>query len=418
MAGGGRKKTVRCYTDANMPLFPFLQVVLSRVIIGIVAILTALGAGSVAEPPAQTAIAPEKPAEISTGAPEVRPIDDAREEETAPKTTIEEEATPPAAPVVAPEESPVAPLAETPREESVEESIATEPVPATTTTPTSFSEVNTNTAQALVNILCAQNNNSAVGSITGSGVMIDPRGVIITNAHVAQFFLLKDYPTEKSLTCTIRTGSPARPMYTAELLYIPPIWISEHAGDIIITDPKGTGENDYAFLRITGRTDPNAELPASFPHLPVDTNADIKTGGEVLVAAYPAGFLGGISIQKDLFAVSSIATIGERFTFDTNTVDLFSTGGTVVSQGGSSGGAAVSQDGTLIGLIVTSTRADTTAERDLRAITLAHINRSLFAYANTSLEALLFGDITLRARLFNIGTAPTLTNILTDALAQ
>ncbi|MCW9054525.1 MAG: serine protease [Candidatus Pacebacteria bacterium] len=393
-----------------MPLFPLIQVIVSRVVIGIIAILATLGLGSVSEPIAtNTTNQTDAPQEVATEEPEAP-----QEAEKDPQKTVETPEEPTAkegTPTTTPLET-VQGLTEEP-----DEAIITETATSTHKEPLTFAEINTNTTEALVNILCSQNVATAVTPITGSGVIIDPRGVIITNAHVAQFFLLKDYPVEDALSCIIRTGSPARPMYTAELLYIPPIWISEHAEDITDSEPTGTGENDYAFLRITGRTSPDAGgLPTSSSYLPMDAEATIETGAPVLVAGYPAGFLGGISVQKDLYSVSSITTIGERFTFNTNTIDLFSTGGTVVSQGGSSGGAVVSAKEKLVGVIVTSTNGDTTAERDLRAISVGHINRSLFEYSNTTIDALLFGDVALRARLFNIGTAPALTDILVNSL--
>ena len=78
----------------------------------------------------------------------------------------------------------------------------------------------------------------------------------------------------------------------------------------------------------------------------------------------------------------------------------------------------VSDENKLIGVIVTSTNADTTAERDLRAITLGHINRALLENANTTIEGLLFGDIALKAKLFNLGTAPALTNLFLEYLVK
>lgn len=397
-----------------MPIFALIQVVAVRVVIGIVALLTALGIGSISEAPSRLSTT-ESPAgqseevqDIMTSAKESQVLP---QEDTELKTTVEE-----ISPIVTekPSEKPVsAPpvIEETPPVEN-------QPTPEVAL-PLSFSKINTDTAAALVNVLCSQNVAGAVNPITGSGVIIDPRGVVITNAHVAQFFLLEDYPIENSLNCILRTGSPARATYTAELLYISPEWISLHANDIRNSEPKGTGEHDYAFLRITGRTDPNANLPSVFPFVSLsidDTN--ITTGNQVLAAAYPAGFLGGISIQKDLYSVSSVATVGERFTFLENTIDLFSIGGTVVSQGGSSGGAVVSSKNKLIGIIVTSTKADTTADRDLRSITLGHINRALMQNANSTVEGLLFGDIALKARLFNLSTAPALSNLFLPYLVQ
>lgn len=396
-----------------MPLFGLIQLIASRIIILIIASFTALGLGSISNSPSNIATQETTTSVVE----EITPVGDAvpilpdnsvpkKEQIEANGEEVIEGKSVLTPPPLAPEEEVVA----TP----------TTPAPtAVSDVPLSFSHINTETAKALVNILCSQRAAGAATPITGSGVIIDSRGVIITNAHVAQYFLLKDYPVKDALECIIRTGSPARAMYTAELLYLPPVWVELHAHDIKNTEPKGTGEHDYAFLRITGRTDPNASLPGTFPYVLVDIDdGALETGESALAAAYPAGFLGGVTIQKDLYAISSIATIAERFTFTENLVDLISIGGTVVSQGGSSGGAAVSPKNMLVGIIVTSTKADTTAERDLRAITLGHVNRSLLQYENKTIEGLLFGDLTLKAKLFNLGTAPALTKLLEQYLNQ
>ncbi len=89
---------------------------------------------------------------------------------------------------------------------------------------------------SLVNILCTQSSNSVAKSISGSGVIIDPRGVILTNAHVAQYVLLSQDP-RTNVSCVIRTGAPASPRWTAEILFIPPVWIEAHANEIAMSRP-------------------------------------------------------------------------------------------------------------------------------------------------------------------------------------
>ncbi len=134
-----------------------------------------------------------------------------------------------------------------------------------------------------------------------------------------------------------------------------------------------------------------------------------------MLASYPAGFLGGISIEKDLYQTSAITQISDIFTFGKNTVDVISIPGTVVSQKGSSGGAAVNDQSKLVGIITTSTNANTTGARDLRAITTAYINRDLNAEANTNLTYLISHADDL-ATTFNKTIALTLTKILTDSI--
>ena len=267
--------------------------------------------------------------------------------------------------------------------------------------------LNTQTRSALVNILCTTRAGGYFKPISGSGVLVDSRGVVLTNAHVGQYFLLRNFPTTDNVDCILRTGSPARAMYRAELLYLPPSWVDANASQIVQEQGTGTGENDFAFLRITGTTGPSIPYPALFPAL-VMTGATPVPGESMLLAAYPAGFLDGQTIELNLFVTSAYAAVRGLFTFDgTQQVDLFSIGGTVVSQGGSSGGAVVrAQDGNLAGIIVTSTAATTTADRDLRAITIAHINRSLAADGHVGLSDLLSRSLTDVAAEFASSTAP------------
>ena len=277
-------------------------------------------------------------------------------------------------------------------------------------------QINEETRAALVNILCLPQIGLSTG-ISGSGVVVDSRGVILTNAHIAQYFLLRDYLQPDNVTCTVRTGSPAQAMYTATLLYLPPAWIAANAAQLKAAQAVGTGEQDFAFLLITGRTDPTTTLPAAFSRIEMDRGyADI--GEPMLLAAYPAGFLGAETVQKSLYASSAIAYVTQLFSFSASkNVGLFSVGGTVVSQGGSSGGAAVRlRDGTLAGIIVTETSAASTGERDLRALALSHIDDALIASGNGGIVGLLMGDLSAKAAAFNSQIAPSETALLEAVL--
>src|SRR6185436_12542444 len=98
--------------------------------------------------------------------------------------------------------------------------VQVERAPAPYSTPgESFETIDPAVRSALVNILCMPQGGS-LRPISGSGVIIDPRGVILTNAHVAQYVLLSESP-QINLTCSIRTGSPASPRWKAVVLYIP-----------------------------------------------------------------------------------------------------------------------------------------------------------------------------------------------------
>jgi len=287
---------------------------------------------------------------------------------------------------------------------------------ASTTEP--ISNLNETVRGALVNILCTTAGSGPLNPISASGVIIDPRGVILTNAHVAQYFLLKDYSSPDFITCIARTGSPAKPAYNLELLFISPSWIADNAQKIDDETPKGNGEHDYALLRITGFiAAPDKGAPSQFPHLSVALDAP-KVGDAMLVAGYPAGFLGGAIIQKELYAASANATVQELYTFDTTTPDLFSIGGSVVAQQGSSGGAVARQDGALVGLITTSSQGETTGDRDLRALSTEYIIRSFESERGISLANYLGRNLSIEHDLFMSSTAPLLTAQLIGVLEK
>ncbi len=282
--------------------------------------------------------------------------------------------------------------------------------------PEPFSSINEKARAALVNILCMPRNGT-LRPISGSGVLIDPRGVVLTNAHVAQYVLLSQ-SDRVDLSCTIRTGSPAIAQWVPEILYLPPIWVEEHAAEISDPRPAGTGAHDYALLLIRNSVN-GSPLPAAFPYLPYDTREAIGFKDDsVLVASYPAELIGGIAAQFNLFSASSVTTIQQLLTFEHGTVDLFSLGGIIEAQSGSSGGAVVNAWGRLIGLIATTSDGATTMERDLRAITLSYIHTDVSAQTSLDLATMLSGDIHAHADDFNATEAPGLIQPFIEALTR
>jgi len=285
------------------------------------------------------------------------------------------------------------------------------------TAPESFSDINTDARAALVNILCEPQGESSLDPISGSGVIIDPRGIILTNAHVAQYVFLSEIP-QINLQCIIRTGSPAQAEWGAAVLYIPPVWVNEHVNEILESHPTGTGEHDYALLYITNSVT-SAQLPPQFPYLPIDTRPGIGfPGDQVLVASYPAEFVGGIAAEYDLYADSSITTIKQLLTFGTSSPDAISLGGIIEAQSGSSGGAVVNAWGRLVGIVTTTSSGTTTADRDLRAIALSYINADLRTQSGSSISDLLAGDPVSEVAQFNETTAPGLAQLYLSQLAS
>ncbi len=280
--------------------------------------------------------------------------------------------------------------------------------------PLSTDTLDTLARSAIVNIFC-QTKGTPLSSASGSGVIIDPKGVILTNAHVAQYLLIST-DSRVNLECSIRTGSPAISRWRAAVLYFPQEWVSEHADEITQSKQRGTGESDYALLYITESTSGEVR-PPSFPYLRPDTREAIAFASDsVLLAGYPSEFTGGSVTYSALYPSSVFTQIGTLLTFNEDTVDLISLGNIVLAQSGSSGGAVVNMWGFLVGLISTTSEGSTTGDRDLRAITLAYINRDIRASKQTTLEELLSGNVSDKAKEFMHNTAPTLAQKIIDYL--
>lgn len=274
--------------------------------------------------------------------------------------------------------------------------------------------VNQRARAALVNILCT-NSTGLIRPISGSGVIIDPRGVILTNAHVAQYVLLSESP-KVNLQCYVRSGSPATAHWIPQVMYLPEAWVSAHASEITASHVVGTGEHDYALLFLAESVD-GAPIADTLPYLPVDTREGIAfVDDPVLAVSYPAEFLGPLAATNNLYAVSSPTTIRKMLTFTTDLVDALSLGGVISAQGGSSGGAVVNPWGYMVGLIATMSDGSKTEERDLRAVSLSYIDRDLKTQLGMNLDAILEADPSVRTADFNKNGAPKLINLLLKAL--
>ncbi|MEK7567621.1 MAG: serine protease [Patescibacteria group bacterium] len=283
-------------------------------------------------------------------------------------------------------------------------------------------EVNVLVRKAAVNILCYTEAGSILRPLTGSGIIIDERGVILTNAHLAQYFLLKDFPTPNNIDCIIRTGSPATITYRGELLYISPPWVEENKKNIIEENPLGTGEHDFGLILITSSANKDIPLPVTFPFIPFNTeepNEKMALSDSYVVVAYPAGFLGGLTVLQNLYISSTVSSIKQFFTFKDTTLDLMSLGGSILAQKGSSGGAVVNvREKKVVGIIVTTTTEGTTSARDMRAITLSHINRSIQAVTNQGLSEYLSDNLVKKVLDFRLSKFDYLKNILVGELTH
>ncbi len=274
-----------------------------------------------------------------------------------------------------------------------------------------------NPADALVNIFCTFITDTTIRTTTGSGFFIHNDGVILTNAHVAQYLLLGSTDILGKAECIVRQGNPAEPKYLAELLYIPPTWVQENADLINDTAPTGTGERDYALLYVT-KAMGDGPLPEIFPTLPFDSDLLPRTitNKKVTAVGYPAGSLLRHGPNTNLLPVTSTTTISELYTYGSNFADVFSIRGSQVGEEGSSGGPIINEAGAVIGIIVTRGDDERDGSGSLRAITTSYIHRTILEETGFSLARNVSGNLTNRAEIFATTLAPFMISLLSEKI--
>lgn len=273
--------------------------------------------------------------------------------------------------------------------------------------------------EALVNIFCTFTTKNYIKTTTGTGFFVQSNGVIMTNAHVAQFLLLGESDLLGKANCTIRHGNPASIAYEAKLLYIPPAWIKQNASVIDAEVPTGTGERDYALLYVA-KSLTGEPLPAHFPALETDTELlpiSIKETS-VRAAGYPATDLIKNGASTPLLPRLATTTISELYTFGSNYADVFAIRGTAVGAEGSSGGPVVNSDGKVIGMIVTRGDDSTDGPGSLRAISLSHVERTIKEETGFSFLRNVSGDLSYRSNIFMTTLAPFLLSLLSVELSN
>ena len=237
--------------------------------------------------------------------------------------------------------------------------------------------------KALVNIICNAPAGGRTHSISGSGIIIDPKGIILTNAHIGQYFLLAD----RGVSCVIRSGNPAVDKYNASPIYISPLWLRTNPEVLTKTSPSGTGEYDFALLAIS-KSATAEPLPSSFPYITLATTPP-SAGTPVVIASYGAQFIESSQIASNLFPTIVFGSVKEIFTFAVNTIDVIALGGSAAAQEGSSGGGVADASGNLVGTITTSTVSGATDTRSLNAITASYIRAEYASEMGSALDLLL-----------------------------
>ena len=193
---------------------------------------------------------------------------------------------------------------------------------------------------------------------SASGVVVNERGLLLTNAHVADI-VRKAGETN----CQARHGNPADPFAALEIVFA-----ADTSRKILESQVP---ERDIAFLRLT-------EARESFGKAAI-TIAEVTTGASLLTLGYPSEFLQGAVASAHSNLVFSRLTVADVIDIDgdRSTAEGYVFHGGIVLQQGSSGTALFTPEGRVVGLIFATTKGTTTAERDGIALTTPYIDRIL-----------------------------------------
>jgi len=258
-------------------------------------------------------------------------------------------------------------------------------------------------SEATMNLVCTQNTAAGTLVVSGTGTVIDPRGVILTNAHVAEHFLASYF--SPGIECSVRNVNTGEE-YRAQVLFMPSRWVAGHAGDLLKTDEYGTGEDDFSLLIITGRVFQALPLPSSFSFINPEISTRASAGEHVYIAGYPAT-AGTVSRANPLPLAVEDSVISDTLTFTNGAADVLVVPAESVSDRGSSGGPVVdSSSQSLLGIIVT------TAPHEANALALPYLEQEMANETGNGFSSMLAGDVTGTSLRFLSSTGSSLFSAL------
>ncbi|MBI4132291.1 MAG: trypsin-like peptidase domain-containing protein [Candidatus Sungbacteria bacterium] len=189
-----------------------------------------------------------------------------------------------------------------------------------------------------------------------SGVIVNERGLVLTNAHVAE--IVRASGAEN---CRARHENPASEFAKLEIVFI--------ADTSLKIADTAVSQRDVAFLRLIEPTE-------SFRFAPIAVGF-VERGITLLTLGYPSEFLESISTTQHSNLVFSSLRVDDYVDVDGNaaTAEAYDSKGGIALQQGSSGTALFTPSGEVVGLIFATTKGATTADREGIALTTPYIDK-------------------------------------------
>ncbi len=179
---------------------------------------------------------------------------------------------------------------------------------------------------------------------TGSGTVVHPQGIILTNCHVANpraMGMPAPNASQLAVSITGRSDEPPALTYIAEIMVQSP-------------------QLDLAVLRITRRMDGKAVGKLNLPYIPLGDSDRISLAEELMILGYP-----GIGGQTVTFTQGSVAgfTGNQKMRLKRAWIKTDAT-----IAGGNSGGTAVDNNGYLVGIPTQAAAGDNIVPVDARPV--------------------------------------------------
>ena len=209
-------------------------------------------------------------------------------------------------------------------------------------------------ASAVIQVFCM----TPEEYFSASGVIVNDRGLVLTNAHVAE--IMQKVGVQN---CQARHGNPANAFASLEVVF-------SADTNAKINDTK-VPQHDFAFLKLV-----NHREAFHVADLTLDMAPDGQT---VLTLGYPSEFLEGNAAADHANLVFSLLVVDGLTNFDSDhtTADGYIFQGGIALQQGSSGTPIFDRSGNVLAIIFATTKASTTADREGVAIMTSAIDREL-----------------------------------------